>query len=161
MFERFSERARRVVFYARLEVTMHGGAEITARDVLAGIVREAPLIVERALGSSEALERLQSALAAEEIGGEERPESSADVPLSMGAKRMLARAADEADRAGASGIQSVHLLAGCLSLEQDPAADALRAEGLQLGALREHIQDSELQDEYDQPPEIPPDVYGY
>ena len=127
-----SEAAMRTVFYARYTGAGLGHAEITAEDVLAGLLRENREI--RSLLRREALEEIRRAvdLAGKPGGKAAMPH----LPLSNAAKEILSFADIEAERAGAKKIMARHLAAGILIQGQTLAADLLRRNGIDLDRLR-------------------------
>ena len=55
MFERYTEKARRVIFFARYEVSHYGSPEIASEHLLLGLLREAKSVhkwIPNALGNS-------------------------------------------------------------------------------------------------------------
>lgn len=135
MFERYSERARRAVFFSRYEASQLGSPAISPEHLLLGVLRE---------GSQE-LAPIFKADAADAIRKEieERPKIaekisiSVDLPLDNAAKRALAYAAEEAERAAHFTINIEHLAAGLLREEKSLAAELLRKHGATLEAVRE------------------------
>ena len=69
---------------------------------------------------------------------EEKIPTSVDLPLSDSSKRVLAYAAEEAERLAQPFIEAVHLLLGLLR-ENGPAAEALRERGVTLEAVRSRM----------------------
>jgi ATP-dependent Clp protease ATP-binding subunit ClpC len=117
MFERFTETARRSVFFARYEASQFGSREIQTEHLLMGILRtDVPLAV-RILGSTMRIESVR-----EEIEKESPPRtnftSSQDVPFSRECKRIMAYGAEEAEKLNQKHIGAEHLLLG-LCREQD------------------------------------------
>ena len=114
MFERFTESARRVVFFARYETTVCHSIEIASEHLLLGLIRETAL---KELVSAEKLRA--------QVGMPDSPKlaTSADVPLTRESKRILAHAATEAERMGSREIHCLHLALGIL---REPASGAAR-----------------------------------
>jgi hypothetical protein len=113
MFERYTERARRVIFFARYEASAFGSPYIEIEHMLLGLVRECALV--KGIVSHGAAEALRAKLRAEQ-GGRERISTSVDLPLSPESKRMLALGAEEAELRNHRHVDCDHLFAGLLRL---------------------------------------------
>src|ERR1022692_1033867 len=99
MFERFTEKARRAVFFARYEASQHGTPYIETPSLLLGILREDKDLMVRLLPTgAEELLRLTADVEAlfPEFSG--KISTSVDLPLSRVAKLALNCAAEEAER---------------------------------------------------------------
>src|SRR5690348_319120 len=117
MFDKFTEEVRRAVFFARYEASQFGNREITPEHLLLGIMRESARLVAEwcpSLGSLDAIERQIETLFPR---GEKIP-TTADLPLSNGAKRALAYAVEESLRIGHKHIRAQHLLIGLVREEK-------------------------------------------
>jgi ATP-dependent Clp protease ATP-binding subunit ClpC len=136
MFERYTEHARRVIFFARYEASEFGSPYIEAEHLLLGLFRERSSIqylLPSTLAPEEVRREFQATLP---IG--EKTSTSVDLPLSHACKRILANAAEESERLQASHIGPEHLLLGLLR-EDTLAAAVLRRHGLHLDDLRERL----------------------
>jgi len=60
MFERFTEKARRVIFFARDEASQYGSTHIDTEHVLLGLVREDPVLLAQSLGTAAAVETIRT-----------------------------------------------------------------------------------------------------
>src|SRR6476661_4123005 len=116
MFERYTEDARRTLFFARHEASELGGPTIEPEHLLLGLVREARL----ADVFPQKLEHARRSIE-EQIAQRERVPESVEIPFSPATKRILTFAADEANALNHSYIGSEHLLLGVLR-EGDPIA---------------------------------------
>ena len=143
MFERYTEKARRTIFFARYEASQFGWSHIEAEHLLLGLLREDKALANRFLRSHAAVESIRK-----QIEGHttirEKVSTSIDLPLSHECKRILAYGAEEAERLNHKHIGTEHLLLGLLREEKSFAAQLLREEGLTLDLLREHVHHSEL-----------------
>jgi ATP-dependent Clp protease ATP-binding subunit ClpA len=139
MFERYTERARRVVFFARYEASVFGSSCIDTEHLLLGLVREGGGLVNRIFQSTGVTRRLvQERIEAGRPRG--LPTSTAvDIPLSPAAKRALQHAADEAEGLTHDGIAPEELLLGLLHEHDSMAADILTGKGLRLEEVREEV----------------------
>jgi ATP-dependent Clp protease ATP-binding subunit ClpA len=97
MFERFTETARRVIFFARYEAAQFGSTIIETEHFLLGLIREDKNLTSRFLRNHSSIESIRR-----EIEGRttirEKVSTSIDLPLSNECKRILAYAAEEAER---------------------------------------------------------------
>jgi Clp amino terminal domain, pathogenicity island component len=140
MFERYTEHARRVIFFARYEASNLGDTEIDTQHLLLGLMREDTGLLldyidkERALSIRNHIE----SEAAVRNQGRKLP-TSGDMPLSTDGKRVLAYAAEEAQRLEDKHIGNEHLLLGILRETRTSAGKLLAKCGLDLNAVREHL----------------------
>ncbi len=142
MFERYSEKARRTIFFARYEASLFGSPYIETEHLLLGLLREDKALANRFLRSHAAVESIRKQIEGHTAPGEKVP-TSVDLPLSQECKRVLAYGAEEAERLNHKPIDSEHLLLGLLREERCFAAQLLRQQGLRLDSVREHVQQSE------------------
>ncbi|HEX4426197.1 MAG TPA: Clp protease N-terminal domain-containing protein [Terriglobales bacterium] len=134
MFERFTEKARRVVFFARYEASKYGSPTIDTEHLLLGLLRE----------NKQFAGTLLSAAGADSIRQEiERgypsptPTSTTiDLPLSVASKIVLNYAAKGADELGHKHIGTEHLLLGLLQEGTGVAAQILKKHSVQISVLR-------------------------
>ena len=138
MFERYTEKARRVIFFARYEASQFGSPYIETEHLLLGVLREDKALTNRFLRSHAAIESIRK-----QIEGRtpvrEKVSTSVDLPLSQECKRVLAYAAEEAERLSHKHIGTEHLLLGLLREDKSFAAEMLHERGLRLSALREEL----------------------
>jgi ATP-dependent Clp protease ATP-binding subunit ClpA len=138
MFERYTENARRVIFYGRFEAGALGAAAIDTEHVLLGLIRQDQPLVDRLVGAPVDIEAIRRKIAARTDGGETTP-TSVDMPLSMAAKRVLALAVDESSHLKHLHIGTEHLFLGLLREEAGVAAEILRELGLSLQKVRDDL----------------------
>ncbi len=122
MFERYTERARRSIFFARYEASVFGTMEITSEELLLGILREDKSIAM--LLNAGAAEAIRKEIEAHAPAKGERVSTSVDLPLSQESKRSLAYAAEEAERLSHKHIDTPHLLLGLLRVDDLPGSEA-------------------------------------
>lgn len=139
MFERYTESARRALFFARYEVSHLGATELGTEHLLLGLIRESQGPVARIMAASHvSFERLRR-----EIEGRsafrERTATSVEIPLGAETQRALQFAAEEADRLGHSCIGTEHLLLGLLRDETSLAASILIRHGLRPDDVRNDL----------------------
>src|SRR6202008_1510562 len=137
MFERYTGKARRVIFFARYEGSQFGSPYIETEHLLLGILREAQPLSRRLLpGLSD--ESVRSQVEAHTTK-REKVSTSVDLPLSNESKRVLAYAAEEAERLGHKHIGTEHLLLGLLREEKCFASEILQERGLKLAQIRDEL----------------------
>jgi ATP-dependent Clp protease ATP-binding subunit ClpA len=139
MFERYTESARRALFFSRYQALQQGSLEIDVEHLLLGLLREP----EGALGGVLARAGISADDLRQDLGAElriaERPDASVEIPFAAATKRVLQFAAEEADQLGHRHIGSKHLLLGILREDQSAAAAALNARRLSIKTAREAI----------------------
>lgn len=123
MFERYTERARRAIFFARYEASVSGGTEVETHHLLLGVLRESHLVPREVAASiRREIER--------EFPSQGLISTAVDIPLSEDSKRALQLGAEAASAGGSQrAINSAHLLLGILALDKSFAAQRLRAAG--------------------------------
>jgi ClpA/ClpB-like protein len=137
MFEHYTEKARRVIFFARYEASQLGSPYIETEHLLLGILREDKSLVQQCLPirASEAVRKSVDAM----TPTRSKVSTSVDLPLSPASKRVLAEAGEESDRLKHKHIGTEHLLLGLLREENETAAQILRELGVNLAEARERI----------------------
>lgn len=138
MFERYTEKARRVIFFARYEASQFGSPYIETEHLLLGLVREDKALANRFLRSHAAIESIRKQIEAHTTI-REKGSTSVDLPLSHECKRVLAYGAEEAERLNHKHIGTEHLLLGLLREDKSFAAEILHERGLRLSQVREEI----------------------
>src|SRR5712691_8371610 len=138
MFERYTEKARRVIFFARYEASQFGSPCIETEHLLLGLLREDKALANRFLRSSASVESFRKQIEARTTPGEKIP-TSVDLPLSHECKRVLAYGAEEAERLNHKHIGTEHMLLGLLREEESFAAVLLGKIGLRLSSIRNEI----------------------
>jgi ATP-dependent Clp protease ATP-binding subunit ClpC len=138
MFERYTEKARRVIFFARYEASQFGSPYIETEHLLLGLLREDKALTNRFLRSHASIESIRK-----QIEGRttirDKVSTSVDLPLSQECKRVLAYAAEEAERLSDKHIGTEHLLLGLLREDKSFAAEILHERGLRLSTLRDEL----------------------
>ena len=138
MFERYTEKARRVIFFARYEASEFGSPYIETEFLLLGLLRESKHVVTRWLGEGD-----WQTILREEVGKRcnfgTRISTSVDLPLSDESKRVLAYAAEEADRLSHHMIGTEHVFLGLLREPESGAAQILLERGIEINAVRETL----------------------
>jgi ATP-dependent Clp protease ATP-binding subunit ClpC len=138
VFERYTEKARRVIFFARYEASQYGSPYIETEHLLLGLMREDKALANRFLRQQGSIESIRKEIEAR-ITIRERISTSVEVPLSAECKRILNMAAEEAERLGHKHVGTEHLLLGILREEKCFGAEILMERGLRLSTLREEL----------------------
>src|SRR5256886_353965 len=99
MFERYTEKARRVIFFARYEASQYGSPYIETEHLLLGLLREDRALAKRILGEVNPEEGIRAEIE-RHTTSRERISTSVEVPLTLESKKILKLAAEEADRLG-------------------------------------------------------------
>ena len=144
MFERYTEKARRGIFFARYEASQFGSPYIETEHLLLGLLREDKAMTNRILRALGAVDSIRREIE-KNTTVREKTSTSVDLPLSNEAKRVLAYAAEEAERLGHKHIGTEHLLLGLLREEGCFAAQILKERGIELDAIRESVAKSPIQ----------------
>jgi ATP-dependent Clp protease ATP-binding subunit ClpC len=139
MFERYTEKARRVIFFARYEASQFGAPAIEPEHLLLGLMREDKTLTGRFFPRAQiSIESIRK-----EIEGRtllrEKISTSVELPLAPETKRVLAFSHEESDRLQHRHIGTEHLLLGLLREERSMAAEILYERGLRLNAVRDEI----------------------
>jgi hypothetical protein len=139
MFERYTERARRVLFFARYEASQLGSIQIETEHLLLGLLREGKGV------TSHLFARFNVSLNAvrQDIEGrvvfQEKVSTSVEIPFAPATKRVLQFSADEADRLLHNYIGTEHLLLGLMREDGCQAAAVLKNFGLTLAEVRSEV----------------------
>ena len=137
MFERYTEGARRTIFFARYEASQVGSPYIETEHILLGLVREDKALFKRLLPDVNC-DSIRQEVITHTKGG--APVStSVDLALSNESKRALVCGAEEAERLAHRHIGTEHLLLGLLREAEHPAAQLLRQRGADIAKLRAEI----------------------
>ncbi len=142
MFERYTEKARRTIFFSRYEASQFGSPYIETEHLLLGILREDKALVHLFLGAHDAVESIRSQVEKLTMV-REKTATSVDLPLSNECKRILAHAMDEADQASDKWIRTGHLFLGILRESGSLAAKLLSERGVKLPKAQRFLQRAE------------------
>jgi ATP-dependent Clp protease ATP-binding subunit ClpC len=135
-FEKFSERARRVLSYAQEEAQRFEDNYIGTEHILLGLVRETEGVGARVLiNLGVELDKIKSAV--EFIIEKQEKGSSKEIGLTPTSKKVIELAVDEARRLGHHYIGTEHLLIGLMREVDGVATGVLESLGINLDKLRE------------------------
>ena len=139
-FEKFSERARRVLSMAQEEAIRFNHNYIGTEHVLLGLVRESEGVSSRVLANLGVdHNKIRSAIEFI-IGRGDRPVSGENIGLTPRAKKVIELAVDEARRMSHHYIGTEHLLIGLMREGEGVAAGVLESLGVNLDKVRAETQ---------------------
>ncbi len=138
MFERYTEKARRVIFFARYEASQFGSPFIETEHLLLGILREDKKLTNRFLHSQAAVASIRKQVE-NCTTAREKTSTSIDLPLTSESKQVLQYAAEEADQLAHKHIGPEHLFLALLREQKCFAAQILEEHGIRLAEAREEI----------------------
>ncbi len=139
MFEKFTEKAKRILFLARYEASQQGGIAIETEHILLGMLKEGEDTTrELFTRANVSMDMLQAEL---EQGGPmpEKLSTSVEIPFSDQTKQVLQFAEEEAERLMHPNIGVEHILLGLLRMEEAEAGRLLTDRGMRLFAVREDV----------------------
>ncbi|MBI1332239.1 MAG: ATP-dependent Clp protease ATP-binding subunit [Armatimonadetes bacterium] len=147
MWQRFTERARKVVFYAQEEAQKFGEGYVSTEHLLLGLVRESDSVAARVLEKlSVSLNRVRAEVEKQLPRGDARPNQ--DMTLTPRAKRVIDLAYDEARNLNNNYIGTEHLLLGLIREGDGLAGRVLAKLGVELEKARREVmglQDNDTQ----------------
>jgi ATP-dependent Clp protease ATP-binding subunit ClpC len=139
MFERYTEQARRLVFFARYEASQLGSSSIDTEHLLLGLLREGGAVATPILRRA----GVTAAAVRDEVGRRtiqrEDVPTSVDIPLAATAQRVLQHAHEEAESLRSDNIGTEHILLGLLREADAVAGQILYAAGLRPHSVRQEI----------------------
>jgi uncharacterized protein YbbC (DUF1343 family) len=137
VFERYTEKARRVIFFTRYEAAQYGASQIATEHLLLGLLREdAPLFARFLPGADNLQDTFRRELKRRTPTLREKIANSNELPLADTTKRALADAHEESLQLGHRHIGTEHLLLGLLRGEGTMAAELLSEQGVRFETVR-------------------------
>jgi len=131
MFEKYNEKARRILFFARYEASQMGSATIEIEHLLLGLLRENQGIISRLIGGLnidiKEIRRIVYKNKKEILASSP---AKADLPLSSTSKRVLVLAHHEAEQLESKFVGPEHILLALLQEEDLNLQEQLREMGL-------------------------------
>src|ERR1700710_2748887 len=138
MFERFTDRARRVVVLAQEEARMLNHNYIGTEHILLGLIHEGEGVAAKALESlGISLEAVRQQV--EEIIGQGQQAPSGHIPFTPRAKKVLELSLREALQLGHNYIGTEHILLGLIREGEGVAAQVLQKLGADLNRVRQQV----------------------
>jgi len=138
MFERFTDRARRVVVLAQEEARMLNHNYIGTEHILLGLIHEGEGVAAKALESlGISLEGVRDQV--EEIIGQGQTAPAGHIPFTPRAKKVLELSLREALQLGHNYIGTEHILLGLIREGEGVAAQVLQKLGADLNRVRQQV----------------------
>src|SRR5688500_14114705 len=138
MFERFTDRARRVVVLAQEEARMLNHNYIGTEHILLGLIHEGEGVAAKALESLNiSLEAVRQQV--EEIIGQGQAAPTGHIPFTPRAKKVLELSLREALQLGHNYIGTEHILLGLIREGEGGAAQVLQKLGADLNRVRQTV----------------------
>ena len=138
MFERFTDRARRVVVLAQEEARMLKHNYIGTEHILLGLIHEGEGAAANALGSlGISLEAARRQV--EEITGQGQQAPSGHIPFTTRAKKTLELSRQESAQLGSAHIDTEHILLGLIRDRTSTGARILVNLGADLDRVRQQV----------------------
>ena len=138
MFQRFTDRARRVVVTAQEEARMLNHTNVGTEHILLGLIHEGEGVAAKALESlGIGLDAVRQQV--EEIIGQGQHMPSGHIPFTPRAKKVLELSLSEAVQLGHNYVGTEHLLLGLLREGDGVAAQVLVKRGASLNRARQQV----------------------
>jgi ATP-dependent Clp protease ATP-binding subunit ClpC len=135
MFERYTQRANRALFYARWEAQQTGSVEMTPEHLLLGL-KDAGALHD---WSGEWNEEIRHYLDRQRVHPGQTPEPLL-IGMNVALRQVLTYAVEEADRLGHQEIRGEHLLLGIFRQGRSPAVEFLRKHGITPEKINHELQ---------------------
>jgi quinol monooxygenase YgiN len=139
MFERYTERARRVLFFARYEASQLGSTAIESEHLLLGLLREGGGVAHQILADAHLRHEDALATVGDSLASAPRIATAVEIQLGGRCKQALQNAAEEADRHQCPHIGTEHMLLGLLHETDSVVARILAGSGVTLSGARVSI----------------------
>ena len=138
-FDRFSEAARQVLFYARAAVGELGASSVRSEHLLLGLLRANPESVTRFLGPSDSADTLILDTKGRLVASERSVRPADMIPLSANVTTILRKASQEAESRIDKSVLVEHILLALLDEETGVASEVLRAHGVREMDIRSYL----------------------
>jgi ATP-dependent Clp protease ATP-binding subunit ClpA len=137
VFERYTESARRALFFARYETSNFGSLQIEPEHLLLGLLRQASGLTRRIFADAGLTYKAALAEIRTQQPPRERVSTSVEIPFTESVTVALRAAAREADGLGHDYIGTEHLLLGLFVTQ---AKGLLESHGIRLEDVRQQIE---------------------
>jgi len=135
MFERYTEKARRVIFFSRYEASQYGSPQIETEHLLLGLLRESKHLYRWLEKTTPETLRKQID---QHLPRRASTSTAVDLPVSNSAKQVLKFAGIESERLNHEHIGTEHLFLGLLDEKSGVSAKLLTEAGANAAEVREH-----------------------
>ena len=136
MFERYNQEARRAIFFSAWEARQDGSGYIDPEHLLLSLTHDADSKANQLFSLAAHVESFRQQLGSHASA---KIPQSVDLPLANASKRVLAYAAEEADRLTSKPIGTEHLLLGLLREKKSDVPQTLAKAGIDLQSARNLI----------------------
>jgi ATP-dependent Clp protease ATP-binding subunit ClpC len=136
MFERYREDARRAIFFAHWEARQAGSVYIEPEHILLALTHDTDSRANQLFSLSVHAENFRKQFG---LHASAKSSPSVDLPLSNPGKRVLAYAAEEAEKLASKPIGTEHLLLGLLREKKSDVPETLAKAGIDLRSARNRI----------------------
>ena len=151
MFEKYTEAARKVIFFARYEASQLGGEYIDTEHLLLGVFRSDPSLAHRVLKDPRQIRSIREQVE-KQFSQRDKTSVSVDLPLTRISRTVLTRAAKEAELANHPNVCPGHLFLALILVEECHASKILISNGVTAVQLKHEVMNPEPPD----PPEAGP-----
>jgi ATP-dependent Clp protease ATP-binding subunit ClpC len=149
MFDRYAPPSRRAIYFAR-EAALHAGADsIDSTHIASGLLVEEPTRANRLFHLSQRFPEETARLRALTKLPQAR-----DIPLSKDSRRIVAYAAEEANRLNDYWIDTDHMVLGILRQGSSGGAAMLRGVGLEIGEARRVVVEAVPREDFGPEPSL-------
>src|SRR5258705_10467870 len=138
MFERYTEKARRAIFFARYEASQSASPTIEPEHLLLGILRDNKDLIFKLTEIKNPTVAIRRSIE-HHVRPEEVISTSVELPLAPATKDILMKAHEASEALGHRHIGPEHLLLGILGDTKSRAAKALQASGISAERIRNLI----------------------
>ncbi|MFZ5646376.1 MAG: ATP-dependent Clp protease ATP-binding subunit [Bacillota bacterium] len=138
MFNRFTERAQRVLLLAQEEAMRLGHPYVGTEHILLGLIREGQGVAAKALASL-GIEADSVRTMVEQAVGRGQGGAAGEITLTPRGKKVLELSVEEARRMGHNYVGTEHLLLGVIREGEGLASQVLRGLGADLGRVRQAV----------------------
>lgn len=121
MFDTFSEKARRAIFFAQYEAKTLGASAIEPDHILLGLLKEDQDLFERLVTTPPNISGLIKSKLLEQLPQKNQPETSEALPLSVKSQEVLRRAEKERKHLGQKQVEPGHLILALIEVEPSSA----------------------------------------
>jgi Clp amino terminal domain, pathogenicity island component len=136
MFEIYTEKARRVIFFALYEASKYGSKYIDTEHLLLGLLRDHQAVKKWFPEVSDVESKIRAEIEKRITRGE-RISESREMPLSSEGKRVLTLAMKACKKLGHQYVEPEHILIAMFQVESSLAAQILSAQGLNAVPVQE------------------------
>jgi len=142
MFEKYTEAARKVIFFARYEASQLGGEYIDTEHLLLGVIRSDPPLARRVLKGPQQVRSIREQVE-RQFSQRDKTSVGSDFPLTKTSRSVLTRAAKEAELAKDHHISTEHLFLALILEQECNASKILISNGVTAAQLKREMTNSE------------------